>query len=86
MNISLPAALEGQLRNNEIREALKATHNFTIAREIQRETRLRLGNQSIEGIAPSDALRKYLEIQQMPPERQQVLLEYGKKLIEGQEP
>jgi len=85
LNISLPSSLEGQLRNNEIREALKNTHNFTIAREIQRETRLRLGSRPAEDIAPLDALKAYLESQQVPLERQKILLEYGEKLIAGQE-
>jgi len=35
--------LEGQLRESDIREALKEAHYSTIAREIQREARLRLG-------------------------------------------
>ncbi len=83
LNISLPSSLEGQLRNNEIREALKEAHNFTIAREIQRETRLRLGNRTAEEITPLDALKAYLESQKVPPERQKMLLEYGEKLIAG---
>jgi len=86
LNISLPSSLEGQLRHNEIKEALKETHNFTITREIQRETRLRLGSRSAEDITPLDALKAYLESQKVPPERQRVLLEYGEKLIAGQEP
>jgi exonuclease SbcD len=85
LNISLPSSLEGQLRNNEIREALKETHYFTIAREIQRETRLRMGNRTAEEITPLDALKAWLESQQVPLERQKVLLEYGEKLIAGQE-
>jgi exonuclease SbcD len=85
LNISLPSSLEGQLRNNEIREALKDTHYFTIAREIQRETRLRMGNRTAEEITPLDALKAWLELQKVSPERQKVLLEYGEKLIAGQE-
>ncbi len=85
LNISLPSSLEGQLRNNEIREALKDTHYFTIAREIQRETRLRMGNRTPEEVTPLDALKAWLESQKVSPERQKVLLEYGEKLIAGQE-
>jgi exonuclease SbcD len=83
LNISLPSSLEGQLRNNDIKEALKETHNFTITQEIQRETRLRLGNRAAEDITPLDALKAYLVSQQVPPERQKLLLEYGEKLIHG---
>ena len=85
LNISLPSSLEGQLRNNEIREALKETHYFTIAREIHRETRLRMGNRTAEEITPLDALKAWLESKKVPPERQKVLLEYGEKLIQGKE-
>ncbi len=83
LNLSLPSQLDGQLRYNEIREALKEAHFFTIAREIQRETRLRLGNRTAEEITPLAALKAYLDSQQVPPERQKVLLEYGEKLIGG---
>jgi exonuclease SbcD len=83
LNISLPSPIEGQLRYHEIREALNPAHFFTIAREIQRETRLRLGNQPAGEITPLAALKAYLETQKVPPERQKVLLEYGEKLING---
>ncbi len=84
LNISLPSSIEGQLRNNEIRDALKEAHYSTIAREVQRETRLRLGDQNVEEITPLAALKAYLELQKASPERQKVLLEYGEKLIEGE--
>jgi exonuclease SbcD len=85
LNISVPSSLEGQLRNNDIKEALKETHSFTIAREIQRETRLRLGSRPAEDITPLDALKAYLETQNFSPERRKTLLEYGEKLIQTQE-
>ncbi|MCK4863091.1 MAG: exonuclease SbcCD subunit D [Dehalococcoidales bacterium] len=85
LNISLPSTIEGQLRNNEIRDALKEAHYATIAREIQRETRLRLGDRTGEDIKPLTALKEYLELQEVSPERQKLLLEYGEKLIEGSE-
>ncbi|HUT68496.1 MAG TPA: exonuclease SbcCD subunit D [Dehalococcoidales bacterium] len=85
LNISLPSSIEGQLRNNEIREALKDAHYSTIAREVQRETRLRLGDRNAEEITPLAALKAWMESQNIPPERQKVLMEYGEKLIEGGE-
>jgi DNA repair protein SbcD/Mre11 len=85
LNITLPSSLEGQLRGGDIREALKETHNFTIARETRHETRLRLGTRPAEDLAPLDALKAYLETQNVPPERQQVLLEYGEKLLQSPE-
>jgi exonuclease SbcD len=85
LNISLPASLEGQLRNNEIREALKEAYYSSVSREIQREARLRLGSRPAAEITPLDALKAYLETQQVSPERQKELLEYGEKLIQKQE-
>jgi exonuclease SbcD len=84
LKIDLPSSIEGQLRNNEIRDALKEAHYATIAREIQRETRLRLGDRTGEELKPLAALKAWLESQEVSPERQKVLLEYGEKLIEGQ--
>ena len=83
LNVSLPAQAEGQLRDSDLRDALKEAHYFTVARDIQRETRLRLGNWTAEEITPLEALKAYLESKQVSPERTKVLLEYGEKLIEG---
>ena len=83
LNISLPSALEGRLRYNEIRDALKEAHYSTVTRDVQRETRLRLGSRTAEELTPLDALKAWLESQKIPPEREKILLEYGQNLIEG---
>ena len=85
LQISLPAEVEAQLRDNEIRDALKEAHFFSIARDIKRETRLRLGTSTVEELTPVEALKKYLETQNVSAERTRLLLEYGEKLIRGQE-
>ncbi len=82
LNVTLPSELEGQLRDNDLRNVLKEAHYFTIARDIQRETRLRLGNRTAEDITPLEALKAWMESQKMPPERQEILLEYGEKLMD----
>jgi len=84
LNISLPAETEGQLRDNDIRNMLKETYHFTIAKDIQRETRLRLGKWTAEEIPPLDALKAYLESKKVSPQRAKLLLEYGEKLIQEQ--
>jgi len=84
LNISLPTQIEGQLRDSDLREALKETHYATIARDIQRETRLRLGEFTAEELTPLAALKAYLESKNTPPERAKVLMEYGEKLIKGE--
>ena len=84
LNISLPAETEGQLRDSDIRNMLKETYYFTIAKDIQRETRLRLGKWTAEEIPPLDALKAYLESKKVSPERAKLLLEYGEKLMQEQ--
>jgi len=85
LGISLPAEVEGQLRDNEIRSALGEAHYFTIARDIKRETRVRLGGVAAEEISPLDALKSYLESKKgISPERTRLLLEYGERLIQEQ--
>ncbi|MGD9116214.1 MAG: exonuclease SbcCD subunit D [Dehalococcoidia bacterium] len=81
-HLSLPAELEGQVRDGEIREALKEAYNFTVAKEIRRQTRVRLDEKgTAEEITPVRALKAYLESKKVSPERTKVLLEYGEKLI-----
>ena len=84
LNINLPAETEGQLRDNDIRNMLKETYYFTIAKDIQRESRLRLGKWTAEEILPLEALKAYLESKKVSPERAKLLLEYGEKLIQEQ--
>jgi len=84
LQISLPVEIEGQLRDNDIRNAVKEAHYFAIAKDIKRETRLRLGQWMAEEITPSDALKAYLESKKVSPERAKLLLEYGEKLIQEQ--
>jgi len=81
VQIELPAELEGQLRDNDIRDALKETYYFTVAKDIGRETRFRMGKTTAEEIAPHEALETYLETN-FPPDRARVLLEYGERLIQ----
>jgi exonuclease SbcD len=80
--ISLPQELEGQIRDSDIRNALAPAHYYTIAKDIKRESRLRLGDRSAEEITPAQALKAYLEATKVSPERTKSLLEYGARLIE----
>jgi len=85
LQISLPAQVEGQLRDNDIKNALKEAHYFTIAKDIKRETRLRLGKWTAEEITPLEALKAYLESRKdVTPQRAKLLLEYGERLIQEQ--
>ena len=80
INISLPAALSNKLRDSEIRSRAREAYYLTISRDVRRESRLRLGKSSLEGVTPEEALKAYLE-SKYPPERAKVLLEHGEKII-----
>ncbi len=82
LQISLPSEMESQLRDNELRNALKETYFFTIAKDIKRETRFRLSSLTAEEITPSIALREYLKLKKVSEERAKLLQEYGENLIE----
>jgi len=84
LQLTLPSEIEGQLSDAEIREALKEAHYFTVARDIKREVRLRIGNRAAEEITPIEALKAYLEQKKVSPARAKTLLEYGERLIQGE--
>jgi DNA repair protein SbcD/Mre11 len=81
IEISLPAAVSGKLRDYDIRSAAGEAYYLTVVKDIQRESRLRLGKGALEGITPLEALKAWLEINHKP-ERARTLLEFGEKLIQ----
>jgi exonuclease SbcD len=82
VNISLPAGMENQLHDRELQDTLKDAYYFVITRDIRRETRSRLGSHPTENLTPLDALKNWLETQNISPENRAVLLEYGGRIIE----
>jgi DNA repair protein SbcD/Mre11 len=82
LQLTLPAEIEGFLKDSEIKNALKEAYFCTIARDIKRESRPRLGQFTVSEITPVDALKIYLEQKKTSPERLKELMEYGQKLIE----
>ena len=83
LQLTLPSEIEGQLNDSEIRNALKTAHFFAITRDVKREARVRLGKWSAEEVTPMDALKLWLETKNATPERTEILLDYGRKLIEN---
>jgi exonuclease SbcD len=81
VHINLPAALEPAIRKVEINKALEVAHCAVVAKEVRQETRLRLGELTSQGLSPIEALKRYLESKKVRDERQEVLLEYGEKLM-----
>ena len=84
LQVSLPAELEEQLRDGDVRTALKEAHHFAVAREVRREARLRLGQFAAGEITPLEALKKWVATQKFTPAQAKVLMEYGERLIRGE--
>ena len=85
LQISLPAEIEGQLMDNEIRNALKEAYYLTIAKDVKETARLRLGQRSAEEITPLEALKTYLESKKISAAQADLLLQYGDRLIREQD-
>ncbi|MDO8635242.1 MAG: exonuclease SbcCD subunit D [Dehalococcoidia bacterium] len=83
INIEMPQELEGQIKENDIRRALEsASYIAAISRDVKREARLRLGGMAVEKMSPLKALEEYLKQRKVEPQRIQVLLEHGQKLLQ----
>jgi exonuclease SbcD len=85
VRIGVPAGLEGLLNDTAIKNSLKSAYAFTLSRDIQRESRTRLGKNIIEGLQPLDALKLWLDTKKVPSERAEVLMQYGKQLTDSEE-
>jgi len=84
LQLSLPERMPALIRDSDLRDALKEAYYVTIAREIQQEARLRLGNWTAEELTPLDALKTYLATKKLSPDRAKALLEYAQGLIDDQ--
>jgi exonuclease SbcD len=81
--IHTTADREPLIRDDEIRRALQpAFHVAVIAREVERNVRLRLGQVAVEEMTPREALTRYLQASQTPPERAEVLMRYAEHIFQ----
>lgn len=86
LQIAISAHREGLLREADIRKAVRhAAFVASIAREVKRDQRTRLGDQPVEELTPLDALRLYLESKRTPPDRLETLVESARQLIDESE-
>jgi exonuclease SbcD len=74
------------IRESEVRRALKtAFYVAAIIHDVVRPERMRLGDQNdIASLTPLEALERYLQVKQTPPERMAVLKSYAKELLTSQ--
>jgi len=71
------------IREQDIRRALRDAFSVAaIVHDVVRPERLRLGDQQeIAGLAPLQALERYLQVKQTPPERIAVLIGHAESLL-----
>ena len=86
LQISVPAELEGRLRDADIRTALDGAHFVAaVSREVKGQPRNRLGTAYSRGIDPRVALRHYFEEVGTPRDRAEVLMRRAEQLMEQQD-
>jgi exonuclease SbcD len=73
---------EGLFRDADIRAALsEAYYIASIAKEIERAYRQRLGGESPEGLTPSELLARFLQSKETPADRIEVLLSHAEEIF-----
>ena len=81
--LKLRADQEPLIRDRDVRAFLSDAYFIGgITREVERETRIRLGNLSPEEMTDPELLSKYLETKNTEPERSQVLLAHAEMIFE----
>jgi len=84
--LQLRADQETAVRDRDARELLSDAYFIAgIVREVERETRVRLGSLSPEEMTDRELLTKYLEAKNTKPERAKVLLEHAQSIFESAE-
>ncbi|MFA5055012.1 MAG: exonuclease SbcCD subunit D [Dehalococcoidia bacterium] len=82
VQISMPERLAKDIDDSAIRKALQNAYQVaSISRDVSRERRPRLSGLSPEGLQPLDALKAYYEAKK-PPLDVEILLEYGRRMID----
>ena len=70
------------LDDKPIRQALRdASYIASIVRDIDRLQHRRLGNIAAEELTPKEALERYLDSKNTPPERKTVLMRYAEAIF-----
>lgn len=79
--LSLTGAQEPHLRERELTAALAEASTVVIAREVESENRVRLGDLSPEALSPLQLVERYLDSQKTPPERRKTLLDRAAEIL-----
>ena len=85
VQLFIPSELNKLINDTKIRAELAEAHYFNVSKNIERVSRLRLGVISTEQLQPIEALNLWLESKKVSPERTQLLLDYGKQLLDDEQ-
>jgi exonuclease SbcD len=81
LKLKLPESVAPLLRDAEIKNSLKDAYYFAIARDVERQSRNRLGGEHDEALSPRQALEKYLDMKNVPESRRKELLTRAEELL-----
>lgn len=82
LKVRLNLEQSAALRERELDKSLAAAASYSLSREIEDETRARLGELSPELLSPVELLEKYFESRQIDPARIKLLVEKARHLLE----
>lgn len=82
VQIQLNSGQEALLREREVEAALAGASTVVIAREVESENRVRLGELSPEALSPLQLVERYFEAQQPDPGRRKALLERAAEILQ----
>ena len=83
VRVELPEEADPTFRETTVRQALSSAYYVAgIERQVHRTRRTRLGTETASSLTPGEALKHYLASRNVPEDREQLLLEYGDRLIQ----
>jgi exonuclease SbcD len=87
VRIRVPGALEGHLRDADIRQALEGAHYVAaVSKEVIEVTRARLGQPYSKSLNPREALKAYLEVKNVAKDRADLLMRRAEELFADAQP
>lgn len=84
--VSLRADQQAGLRDREIEAALPQAASFSLVRQVEVESRARLGDLAPEALTPEALVKAYFETRNTSPERIEILLATARELIDPVDP
>ena len=83
VRIRVPGALEGHLRDADIRQALESAHYVAaVSKEVIEVARARLGQPYSQSLSPQVALKAYLEAKNVAQDRSELLMRRAQELFQ----